>query len=93
VNPDRLARTTPPAFASSSAAEPPEALARRLRELDLYDHAAAIARCWHITLHDLIHSRRPPAPSARAAFYLHLRELGWSYPRIVRSLAETTRPS
>lgn len=68
--------------ASPSLVETPEALARRFRELDLYDHALAIARCWHITLHDMIHSLRRPAPSARQAFYRYLRDLGWSYPRI-----------
>jgi len=55
---------------------------RQLRELDLYDHAEAIARCWCITVDDMFRSRRPPAPFAREAFYLHLRDLGWSYPRI-----------
>jgi len=59
-----------------------ETLEHRLRELDLYDHAEAIARCWHITLRDMLYSRSPPAPFAREALYRHLRELGWSYPRI-----------
>lgn len=57
-------------------------LVQRLRELDLHDHARAIAQCWHIPLDDMFHSRRSPAPQARAALYRHLRDLGWSTPRI-----------
>jgi len=79
VNPICACEQTRPA---PSGPEPFKALERRLRELELYDHAEAIARCWHIPLRDMFHSRRPPAPFAREAFYAHLRELWWSYPRI-----------
>lgn len=57
-------------------------LADKLRERDLYDQAAAIAACWHLTLRDMFESRTRPAPFARVAFYRYLRDLGWSYPRI-----------
>ena len=57
-------------------------LVDRLRERDLYDQAAAIAACWHLTVRDMFESGTQPAPFARVAFYRYLRDLGWSYPRI-----------
>jgi len=73
---------TDPRPATCDARQRIPLLVQQLRELGLYDHAHAIAQCWHITLDDMLHSRQSPAPHARAALYRHLRELGWSTPRI-----------
>lgn len=49
----------------------------------LAEVAQRIARQHGLTVAEMFsEGRAPPLPKARAAFYEHLRELGWSFPRI-----------
>jgi chromosomal replication initiation ATPase DnaA len=50
---------------------------------DLAPTVRAVCKKHHITVDDLISgSRMHPMPKARAEIWVHMREEGWSYPRI-----------
>ena len=54
-----------------------------LEQRDLLGSATRCANAYGLSLVDTFApTRQRPAPEARAAFYAHLRDEGWSLPRI-----------